>query len=77
MNHADESTKPAAAIPTDSGVAGLTTEKLILLTIQEAWEMCGEEREAFAAMVMTVAVNCAAYYGLPSPDNDFAWPAHA
>lgn len=72
MSRPDELTKPATEIPADSGIAGLTTAKLISLTIQEVWQMCGEDRDAFAAMVNEVAVGTAKYHGLPLPDSDLA-----
>ena len=60
------------AIPVDSGVAGLSTEQLVALTVQQARALCGSDDSAFLAMINTVALNCAKYRGIDLPDSDLA-----
>jgi MoaA/NifB/PqqE/SkfB family radical SAM enzyme len=57
-------------LPVESGIAGLTTQALMAITLRQAWELCGENHEPFAEMVGAVAQNCLQYRGLRLPDSE-------
>lgn len=60
---------PGQDIPADSGIAGLTTENLVALTLRQAWQLCGEDQDLFGGLIGQVAVNLARYRGLALPDG--------